>query len=146
MSVYNKLFWTLRKIDQKYLENIDMCCLWRMEKISWNDSMKNKELIKEGKNMLHKIKWWKANWIRHILRMYCLVKYIIEGNIESTERRGRRHQQSRDDIKERKKRKWNHKIALCGELALEGAEVCCQRYCFLHSVSNRESGILTISR
>jgi hypothetical protein len=35
--------------------------------------------------------------------MYCLVKYIIEGKIESTERRGRRHQQPRDDIKERKK-------------------------------------------
>jgi len=37
-----------------------------MEKIIWNDIMKNQELlhrVKEEKNILHKIKWWKANWI-----------------------------------------------------------------------------------
>jgi hypothetical protein len=83
-----------------------MCCLWTMEKISWNDGMKNQELIhrvKEEKNILHKIKWWKANWMRHILRRYWLVKYIIEGQIEGTERRGRRLKQPRDGMKERKK-------------------------------------------
>jgi hypothetical protein len=89
-----------------------MCCLWKIEKISWNDSIKNQELlhgVKEEKNILHKMKWWKANWLRHILRRYCLVKRIIKGKIERTERRGRRLQQPRDDIKE-KRRYWNLKV------------------------------------
>jgi len=37
---------------------------------------------------------WKANWIGHILRGNCLLKHVIEGNIEGmievTRRRGRR--------------------------------------------------------
>jgi hypothetical protein len=43
------------------------------------------------------------------LRRYCLVKHIIEGNIEGTERRRRRLQQPRDDIKD-KRRYWNLKV------------------------------------
>jgi hypothetical protein len=32
--------WTLRKVDQKYLENFEMWC-WRRFEISWNDRVKN---------------------------------------------------------------------------------------------------------
>jgi hypothetical protein len=43
--------------------------------------------------MLHAIRK-KANWIGHILRRNCLLKHVIEGNmdgrIEETGRRGRR--------------------------------------------------------
>jgi hypothetical protein len=37
--------------------------------------------VKEGRNILHTIRRRKANWIGHILRRNCLIKYIIEGKI-----------------------------------------------------------------
>jgi hypothetical protein len=50
--------------------------------------------IKEERNILHKIKIWKANWIGHILRRICLLKHVtegkLEGKIEVTGRGGRR--------------------------------------------------------
>ena len=38
--------------------------------------------VKEGSNILHKIKRRKANWIGHILHRNYLLKHIIEGKIE----------------------------------------------------------------
>jgi len=35
---------TLRKVDQKYLETFEMWC-WRRMKISWNDRVKNEEVL-----------------------------------------------------------------------------------------------------
>jgi len=37
--------------------------------------------VKEEANVLYTIKRRKANWIGHILRRNCLVKYVIEGEI-----------------------------------------------------------------
>jgi hypothetical protein len=42
--------------------------------------------VKEERNILHKIKERKANWITHILHKNCLLKHIIEGKIEETGR------------------------------------------------------------
>jgi len=46
----------------------------------------------------------KANWISHILHRHCLIKHVIEGKIEGrievTGRRGRRHKQLQVDLKE----------------------------------------------
>ena len=46
------------KADQKYLESFEMC--WRrMEKISWNDRVRNNEVlhgVSEKRNVLHTIK------------------------------------------------------------------------------------------
>jgi hypothetical protein len=36
--------WTLRKVDQKYLESFAMLCWRRMEKISWTDCVRNEEV------------------------------------------------------------------------------------------------------
>jgi len=36
--------WTLRKIDQNYLENFEVCCWRRMEKISQTDRVRNEEV------------------------------------------------------------------------------------------------------
>jgi hypothetical protein len=47
-----------------------------MEKISWTDHVRNKEVlrkIKEQKNILHEISKQKANWTGHILRRNCLL-------------------------------------------------------------------------
>ena len=36
---------TLRKADQKYFETFEMWCWRRMEKIRWNDLVKNEEVL-----------------------------------------------------------------------------------------------------
>jgi hypothetical protein len=68
-----------------------------MEKISWTDHVRNEEVLlraKEQRNILHEIRKRKANWIGHILRRNCLLKWVIEGKIkggkEVTGRRGRK--------------------------------------------------------
>jgi hypothetical protein len=89
--------WTLRKVDQKYLEKFEMWCWKRMEKISWTDRVRNKEVLhifKEERNILHTIKRRQANWIGHILRRNCLLKHVIaekiKGRIKVTGRRRKR--------------------------------------------------------
>jgi hypothetical protein len=62
--------------------------------------------VKEKRNILHTIKRRKANWIGRILRRNCLLKHVIDGNlerrIEMTGRRGRRRKQLLDDLKEKR--------------------------------------------
>jgi hypothetical protein len=75
--------WTLRKVDQKYLESFELWCRRRME-ISWTDHVRNEEVlhrVKEERNILHEIKRRKANWIGHILRTNCLLKHVNEGKL-----------------------------------------------------------------
>jgi hypothetical protein len=107
--------WTLRKVDQKYLESFEMWCWRRMEKISWTEGVRNEEVlhrVKEERNILNTIKRRKANWIGHILRRNCLLKLVIEGKLEGrtemTERRGRRRKELLDDLME-KRRYWKLK-------------------------------------
>ena len=71
--------------------------------------MRNEEVllrVKEQRNILQEIRKRKANWIGHILRRNCLLKQVIEGNIkgemEVTRRRGRRHKELLDDLKDRR--------------------------------------------
>jgi hypothetical protein len=86
-----------------------MWCRRRMEKSSWTDHVRNEVVllrIKEQRNILHEISKRKANWIGHILRRNCLLQRVIEekvkGEIEVTERRGRRRRKLLDDLKERR--------------------------------------------
>jgi len=79
-----------------------------MEKISWTDHVRNEVLdrVKKQRNILHEISKWKADWIGHIFRTNCLLKQVIEGKIkgemEVARRRGRRHRELLDDLKERR--------------------------------------------
>jgi hypothetical protein len=54
----------------------------------------------------HEISKWKAIWIGHILRRYCLLRQVIEGKIkgaiEVTGRRKIRGRKLLDDLKEGK--------------------------------------------
>jgi hypothetical protein len=84
-----------------------------MEKINWTDHVRNEEIllrVKEQRNMLHKIRKRKANWIGHILRRNCLLQRVnegkIQGGIEVTRRRERRRRKLLDDLKE--KRGYSH--------------------------------------
>jgi hypothetical protein len=90
----------------KYLESFEMCCWRRMEKISWTDRVSNEAVLhigKEERNILHTIRWRKANLIGHILRRNCLLRHVIEGKIRGTRRRGRRRKQLLSDLKEAKR-------------------------------------------
>jgi hypothetical protein len=69
--------------------------------------VRNKEVllrVKEQRNILHEISKRKANWIDHILRINCPLRYVIagkiKGGIEVTERRGRIRRQLLDDLME----------------------------------------------
>jgi hypothetical protein len=73
--------WALRKVDQKYLETFEMWCWRRMEKISWTDRVRNKEVlhrVKEERNIVHTIKRRKINWIGHILRRNCVLNTLLK--------------------------------------------------------------------
>jgi hypothetical protein len=109
IALYGAETWTLRKVDQNYLEIFEMWCWRRMEKISWTDRVRNGEVlhrVKEERNIVHTIKRRKANWIGHILRRNCLLKHVIEGKlegrIEMTGRPGKRRKQLLDDLKEKR--------------------------------------------
>ena len=70
MALYGAETWTLRTVDQKYLESFEMWCWRRMEKISWIDYVRNEEVllrVNEQRNILREIRKRKANWIGHIL-------------------------------------------------------------------------------
>jgi hypothetical protein len=57
-----------------------MWCCGRA-KISWTERVKNEKVLHtdaEERNVLHKIKRRKANWIGHILRMICLIKAFLK--------------------------------------------------------------------
>ena len=80
-----------------------------MEKISWTDRVRNEEVllqVNEQRNILHAIRKRKANWIGHVLRRNCLLKWVIEGKIkgerEVTRRQGRRRKKLPDDLKDRR--------------------------------------------
>jgi hypothetical protein len=56
-----------------------------MEKISWTDHVRNKNLllsVKEQRNILHEIHKRKVNWIGYILHRHCLLQQVIEGKIQ----------------------------------------------------------------
>jgi hypothetical protein len=79
-ALYGAETWTLRKVDQKYLESFETWC-WRRMEISWTDSVRNEEVlqrVKEERNVLHTTIRRKANWIAHIFRRNCLLKHVIK--------------------------------------------------------------------
>jgi hypothetical protein len=57
--LYGAESWTLRKVDDKYLESFEMWCWRRMPKISWTDHVRSEEVlqtVKVERNILHTIK------------------------------------------------------------------------------------------
>ena len=73
--MYGAETWTLRKVDQKYLESSEMW-RWGGMVISWTDRVRHEEVlhtVKDGLNIVHTVKRRKDNWISHILRRKCLL-------------------------------------------------------------------------
>ena len=71
--------WTLRKVDKKCLESFEMLCWRRMEKILKNEEVMHR--VKE-RNIVHTVKRNKSDCVDQILRRNCLLKHVIEDNIE----------------------------------------------------------------
>jgi len=96
--------WTLRQVDRKCLKSFEVWCWRRTEKIRRTDCVRNEILqrVKKERNNLHIVKRSKANWTGNILCRNCLllIKHVIEGRREGTERRGRRHKQLMYDLRE----------------------------------------------
>jgi hypothetical protein len=81
MAVYGGETWTHRKVDQKYVESIEMLCWRRMEMISWTNRVRNEEVLqrmKEDRKIVHTVRRRKGNLIGHNLRRKCLLKKVIE--------------------------------------------------------------------
>ena len=76
--------------------------------MSWIDHTKNEVLrgVKEERNILSAVKRRKANWVGHVLRRSCLLKYVVERKIVGKGKRGRRLKQLRSDLCD-KRRNWN---------------------------------------
>ena len=76
-----------------------------MQKISWTDRVGNEEILHrdEGRNVLHKMKRRKTNFICRILHRKCLLKHSIEEKIEGVGRRGRRRKQLLNDLTKTRK-------------------------------------------
>jgi hypothetical protein len=127
---YGDKIWTLRTVDQEYLESSEMWCWRRLEKIVWTDCSRNEVVlhsVEKDINILHTINRRKVNWIGHILRRNCLrihvIKEKLEGRKEVTVRRGRRSTQLLDDLK-KKTGYWKLKKAVLHRILLG---TCCGR-------------------
>jgi hypothetical protein len=73
----------LWKVEQKYWGSFEKWCWRKLERISWTDRVRNKELqtVKE-RNILQTIKKGKANRIGHILCRNCNIKTVTEGKTQ----------------------------------------------------------------
>jgi len=104
--LYGAETWTIRTVDQKHMGSIEMWRARRIEKISWTDRVRNKEVlqrVKKKRNVLRTIGRRKAHYIGHILRRNCFIRHTTEGKMkgrpEVTGRRGKRRKQLLDDFK-----------------------------------------------
>jgi hypothetical protein len=64
IGLYGAETWTLRTVDQKYLESFEMWCWRGIETISWTDHVRNEEVsqrVKEERNALKKIERREVN-------------------------------------------------------------------------------------
>ena len=95
---------TLRKVDQKCLQSLEMW-YWRRVEFDRFYHVRNEVLQrgKEERNILHTIKRRMASLLGHILRRNCRLKHVIEGmikkGIEVKGRRGRSRKQLLGDFK-----------------------------------------------
>ena len=95
--------WTIKKKEERYLDNFEMWLWRRLMKVKWTDRVRNEEVltrIGEEKKLLDTIRRRKRNWLGHILRRNCLQLRIIEGKIEGKRGRGRKRIGMLDDVKE----------------------------------------------
>ena len=75
-----------------------------MEYIKWSEKITNEQVterIGQKRTLLNNVLRKKANWIRHILRINCLLHDVIEDQMTEKELVGRRSTQFLDDFRNR---------------------------------------------
>ena len=80
-AFYGAEIWTFRKVYREELGSFKVWCCRKMDKISWTNRLKNKEVlngVQEERKLLHTIRRKRANGIGHSLRRNCLLKHVIE--------------------------------------------------------------------
>jgi hypothetical protein len=85
IALYGAETWTLRIVDQNYLESFEMWCWRRMEKTNWTNRVRNEEVL------------YRLKGERNILHLQSKEERLTE--LEMTRRRGRRRKQLLDDLK-----------------------------------------------
>ena len=45
IALYGSETWPLRKLERKYLENFEILCLRRMERIKWSEKVTNEQVL-----------------------------------------------------------------------------------------------------
>jgi hypothetical protein len=78
-ALYGAETWTLRRVDQKYIESVELWC-WRRMEVGWTDHLKSEVLgaVMEEMNILHTIKTRNANWIGHVLHWNCFLNTLLK--------------------------------------------------------------------
>jgi hypothetical protein len=61
------------------------------------------QIVKRKRNILHRLKRGKSDWIGYIWRRNCFLKHVIKGKIEQTRRGGRRRQQLLDKLRKNRR-------------------------------------------
>ena len=93
------------KFSYSCLESSEMWC-WRTERIKWSEKVTNEQVLErigEKRTLLNNIVRRKASGIGHILRINCLLRDTIEGQMTEVKgvRRRRRRAQLLDNLKNR---------------------------------------------
>jgi hypothetical protein len=81
MALYGTEIWTLRNVDQKYLESSNIWYWRRVKMISGTDHTRNEEVsdtVKEDRIITHTENVRKSNWSGHILRSNYFPKPLLK--------------------------------------------------------------------
>ena len=76
-----------------------MWCWRRTERIIWTECVRNEVLVSRKKGISYK-QYKEGRLSRSILRKNCFLRHVMDGKIDVIGRRGRRHRQLLDILKE----------------------------------------------
>jgi hypothetical protein len=88
-ALYGAESWTLRSVDQKHLDRFEMWCWRRMEKISWTDHVRNKDVLLRVKEQGNTVSYMKyANEKRTGLVTFCVETAFYNTLLKERYKRG----------------------------------------------------------
>jgi hypothetical protein len=91
---YGAETWMLRAVNQKHLESFEMWCWKRMEKISWTDHVRNKDLLLRSRS--RGISYMKyVNERRTGLVTFCVETAFFNGLLKERYEGGRSNRKTR---------------------------------------------------
>ena len=95
--------WTLRRAEIDKLEALEMWIWRRLERVCWQDRIKNEEVLSmvgQKRCLVKTIRERKKNWIGHVLRGNGLLRDVLEGRMLGKRPKGRPRIGMIDDLME----------------------------------------------